>query len=176
MISCSNDEITDDLQGQIDELEATIETLQGTITSLQSSLQSATSAQNTLSSDLDSAEAALAAAQAALNTARGLVDEATTDITALEAALAFVNNALAGIDYSATVSLDATGSVASQTPAQAMQTIYGKWNIGGAAAKSIQTKEERVHLISSNLWMIPTFSQSTFLKMVKLDVCLVTMS
>ena len=140
VISCSNDEITDDLQGQIDELEATIETLQGTITSLQSSLQSATSAQNTLSSDLDSAEAALAAAQAALNTARGLVDEATTDITALEAALAFVNNALAGIDYSATVSLNATGSVASQTPAQAMQTIYGKWNIGGAAAKSIQTK------------------------------------
>ena len=140
VISCSNDEITDDLQGQIDELEATIETLQGTITSLQSSLQSATSTQNTLSSDLDSAEAALAAAQAALNTARGLVDEATTDIEALEAALAFVNNALAGIDYSATVSLDATGTVASQTPAQAMQTIYGKWNIGGAAAKSIQTK------------------------------------
>ena len=140
VISCSNDEITDDLQGQIDELEATIETLQGTITSLQSSLQSATSAQNTLSSDLDSAEASLAAAQAALNTARGLVDEATTDIEALEAALAFVNNALAGIDYSATVSLDATGTVASQTPAQAMQTIYGKWNIGGAAAKSIQTK------------------------------------
>ena len=140
IISCSNDDVTNDLQDQIDELEQTIETLQGTITSLQSSLQSATSTQNTLSSDLDSAEASLAAAQAALNTARGLVDEATTDIEALEAALAFVNNALAGIDYSATVSLDATGTVASQTPAQAMQTIYGKWNIGGAAAKSIQTK------------------------------------
>lgn len=140
LISCSNDDVTNDLQDQIDELEATIETLQGTITTLQSSLQSATSTQNTLSSDLDSAEAALAAAQAALNTARGLVDEATTDIEALEAALAFVNNALAGIDYSATVSLDATGTVASQTPAQAKQTIYGKWNIGGAAAKSIQTK------------------------------------
>ena len=140
IISCSNDDVTNDLQDQIDELEQTIETLQGTITTLQSSLQSATSAQNTLSGDLDSAEASLAAAQAALNTARGLVDEATTDIEALEAALAFVNNALAGIDYSATVSLDATGTVASQTPAQAMQTIYGKWNIGGAAAKSIQSK------------------------------------
>ena len=140
VISCSNDDVTNDLQDQINELEATIETLQGTITTLQSSLQAANNTTNSLSGDLDEAETALAAAQAALNTARGLVDEATTDIEALQAALAFVNNALAGIDYSAAVSLGATGSVASQTPAQARQTIYGRWNIGAASAKNFQTK------------------------------------
>ena len=141
VISCSNDDVTNDLQDQINELEATIETLQGTITTLQSSLQAATSTTNSLSGDLDEAETALAAAQAALNTARGLVDEATTDIEALQAALAFVNNALAGIDYSATVSLGATGSVSSQTPAQARQTIYGRWNIGAGSAKNFYTNK-----------------------------------
>ena len=139
-ISCSNDDVTNDLQDQIDQLESTIEGLQSTITTLRSDLQAATATTNTLSSNLTTAQQALADAQAALDVARGLVDTAGTDIDELEASLAFVRNALAGIDYSSTVSLDATGSVASQSAVQAKQTIYGKWNVGGAAAKQFNTK------------------------------------
>ena len=139
-ISCSNDDVTNDLQDQIDQLETTIEGLQSTITTLRSDLQAATATTNTLSGNLTTAQQALADAQAALDVARGLVDTAGTDIDELEASLAFVRNALAGIDYSSTVSLGATGSVASQSAVQAKQTIYGKWNIGGAAAKQFNTK------------------------------------
>lgn len=139
-ISCSNDDVTNDLQDQIDQLETTIESLQSTITTLRSDLQAATATTNTLSGDLTTAQQALADAQAALDVARGLVDTAGTDIDELEASLAFVRNALAGIDYSSTVSLDATGSVASQSAVQAKQTIYGKWNVGGVAAKQFNTK------------------------------------
>ena len=139
-ISCSNDDVTNDLQDQIDQLESTIEGLQSTITTLRSDLQAATATTNTLSSNLTTAQQALADAQAALDVARGLVDTAGTDIDELEASLAFVRNALAGIDYSSTVSLGATGSVASQSAVQAKQTIYGKWNVGGAAAKQFNTK------------------------------------
>ena len=139
-ISCSNDDVTNDLQDQIDQLESTIEGLQSTITTLRSDLQAATATTNTLSSNLTTAQQALADAQAALDVARGLVDTAGTDIDELEASLAFVRNALAGIDYSSTVSLGATGSVASQSAVQAKQTIYGKWNVGGGAAKQFNTK------------------------------------
>ena len=139
-ISCSNDDVTNDLQDQIDQLESTIEGLQSTITTLRSDLQAATATTSTLSGNLTTAQQALADAQAALDVARGLVDTAGTDIDELEASLAFVRNALAGIDYSSTVSLDATGSVASQSAVQAKQTIYGKWNVGGAAAKQFNTK------------------------------------
>ena len=139
-ISCSNDDVTNDLQDQIDQLESTIEGLQSTITTLRSDLQAATATTSTLSGNLTTAQQALADAQAALDVARGLVDTAGTDIDELEASLAFVRNALAGIDYSSTVSLGATGSVASQSAVQAKQTIYGKWNVGGAAAKQFNTK------------------------------------
>ena len=139
-ISCSNDDVTNDLQDQIDQLESTIEGLQSTITTLRSDLQAATATTSTLSGNLTTAQQALADAQAALDVARGLVDTAGTDIDELEASLAFVRNALAGIDYSSTVSLEATGSVASQSAVQAKQTIYGKWNIGGATAKQFNTK------------------------------------
>lgn len=139
-ISCSNDDVTNDLQDQIDQLETTIEGLQSTITTLRSDLQTATTATGALSGDLATAQQALSDAQAALDIARGLVDTAGTDIDDLEASLAFVRNALAGIDYSATVSLDAVGTVSSQSAAQARQTIYGKWDIGGASAKHFTTK------------------------------------
>ena len=139
-ISCSNDDVTNDLQDQIDQLETTIEGLQSTITTLRSDLQTANNTTSALSSNLTTAQQALADAQAALDVARGLVDTAGTDIDELEASLAFVRNALAGIDYSSTVSLDATGSVASQSAVQAKQTIYGKWNVGGAASKQFNTK------------------------------------
>ena len=109
-ISCSNDDVTNDLQDQIDQLESTIEGLQSTITTLRSDLQAATATTSTLSGNLTTAQQALADAQAALDVARGLVDTAGTDIDELEASLAFVRNALAGIDYSSTVSLGATGS------------------------------------------------------------------
>ena len=142
VISCSNDDVTDDLQNQIDELEAvqteleaTIETLQGTISTLQGNLQAANTTTTALSGDLSEAETALAAAQAALNEARALVDDATSDISDLQAALAFVNTALEGINYNNTVNLDATGTVSAQTVSQAKQTINGKWNIGGSSSK-----------------------------------------
>ena len=139
-ISCSNDDVTNDLQDQIDQLETTIEGLQSTITTLRTDLQTATAATGTLSGNLATAQQALADAQAALDVARGLVDTAGTDIDELEASLAFVRNALAGIDYSSTVSLDAVGTVASQSAAQARQTIYGKWDIGAASSKLFTTK------------------------------------
>lgn len=135
VISCSNDDVTNDLQDQIDDLEATIETLQGTITTLRNDLQAATSTTDSLSGDLDEAETALAAAQTALDAARALVDDATADIDDLQAALAFVNTALEGINYNATVNLAATGSVADQSVEQAKQTINGKWNIGASSSK-----------------------------------------
>ena len=75
-------------------------------------------------------------AQDALTEARNLVDTATTDISALRERLAFVQNALAGIDYSDTVQLAATGTVAQQSPTEAAQTIYGRWDVGGSAARS----------------------------------------
>jgi len=140
IVSCSNDDVTSDLQNQIDELEATIEGLQSTITTLQGDLQTATANTNTLSGNLSTAQQALADAQAALDVARGLVDTAGTDIDELEASLAFVRTALAGIDYSATVSLDAVGTVANQSAEQARQTIYGRWDIGGASSKYFDTK------------------------------------
>ena len=129
VLSCSNEEVTDDLQSQIDDLEATIETLQGTITTLQGQLTSANTSNSTLATQLTQA-------QAALTEARNLVNAATTDITALQERLAFVQNALAGIDYSDTVQLAATGDVSQQSPTEAAQTIYGRWNVGGAAARS----------------------------------------
>ena len=139
-ISCSNDDVTNDLQDQIDQLETTIEGLQSTITTLRTDLNTATATTGTLSGNLATAQQALADAQAALNVARGLVDTAGTDIDELEASLAFVRTALAGIDYSATVSLDAVGTVATQSAVQAKQTIYGKWNIGAASSKYFNTK------------------------------------
>lgn len=129
VLSCSNEEVTDDLQSQIDELEATIETLQGTINTLQGQLTTANSNNTTLSNNLQQA-------QDALTEARNLVDTATTDISALRERLAFVQNALAGIDYSDTVQLAATGTVAQQSPTEAAQTIYGRWDVGGSAARS----------------------------------------
>lgn len=135
VISCSNDEVTNDLQDQIDDLEATIENLQGTITSLRNDLQAATDSTNSLSGDLDEAEIALAAAQTALDAARALVDDATSDIDDLQAALEFVNTALEGINYNDTVNLAATGTVADQSVEQAKQTINGKWNIGASSSK-----------------------------------------
>ena len=129
ILSCSNEEVTDDLQSQIDELEATIETLQGTINTLQGQLTTANSNNTTLSNNLQQA-------QDALTEARNLVDTATTDISALRERLAFVQNALAGIDYSDTVQLAATGTVAQQSPTEAAQTIYGRWDVGGSAARS----------------------------------------
>ena len=137
-VSCSNDDVTNDLQDQIDQLESTIEGLQSTITTLRSDLQAATATTNTLSSNLTTAQQALADAQAALDVARGLVDTAGTDIDELEASLAFVRNALAGIDYSSTVSLGATGSVASQSAVQCKANHLWKMECRRSSCKAVQ--------------------------------------
>lgn len=129
VLSCANEEVTDGLQTQIDDLEATIETLQGTINTLQGQLTTANTSNTTLAANLQQA-------QDALTEARNLVNAATTDISALQERLTFVQNALAGIDYSDTVQLAATGTVAQQTPTEAAQTIYGRWDVGGSAARS----------------------------------------
>lgn len=134
VLSCSdNEDLTSDLQAQITELESKITTLEGTISTLQNSLGSLTTSNASLASQLSAAEAAL-------TEARNLVDTATTDISTLQSRLEFVQDALAGIDYSATVNLAATGSVADQTPAQAKATIYGRWNLSPSAASKLSAK------------------------------------
>jgi hypothetical protein len=124
ILSCSkNDEVTDDLQTQINTLEATIKTLESTINTLTSNLSTTSSSNATLTNEL-------AAAQIALTEAKNLADAATTDIDALQASLLIVNETLTAIDYSETVSLDAIGSLVDQSPMQAKKTIYGKWDLG----------------------------------------------
>ena len=121
-----DDSITKDLQAQITKLEGTITTLQGTINTLSSS-------NSTLSTELETAQDAVDSATAALQ-ASG------TDIGELQTKLEFLEQGLSGIDYSATVPLDATGTIADMSAAQAKQTIYGKWDIGGASSSKSSTR------------------------------------
>ena len=124
ILSCSkNDEVTDNLQKQINTLEATINTLESTINTLTSNLSTTSNSNAALTNEL-------AAAQIALTEAKNLADAATTDIEALQASLLIVNETLTAIDYSETISLGATGSLVDQTPMQARKTIYGKWDLG----------------------------------------------
>ena len=121
-----DDSITKDLQAQITKLEGTITTLQGTINTLSSS-------NSTLSTELETAQDAVDSATAALQTSG-------TDIGELQTKLEFLEQGLSGIDYSATVPLDATGTIADMSAAQAKQTIYGKWDIGGASSSKSSTR------------------------------------
>ena len=102
-----DDSITKDLQAQITKLEGTITTLQGTINTLSSS-------NSTLSTELETAQDAVDSATAALQTSG-------TDIGELQTKLEFLEQGLSGIDYSATVTLDATGTIADMSAAQAKQ-------------------------------------------------------
>ena len=120
-----DDSTTKDLQAQLTKLEATITTLQGTINTLNSS-------NSTLSTELKTA-------QDAVNTATASLATADTNFGDLQKQLEALNDELSKVDYSATVALDATGSVADMSTAQAKKTIYGKWDIGGASSsKSIE--------------------------------------
>ena len=121
-----DDSITKDLQAQITKLEGTITTLQGTINTLNSSNSS-------LSTELETAQDAVDSATAALQTSG-------TDIGELQTKLEFLEQGLSGIDYSATVPLDATGTIADMSAAQAKQTIYGKWDIGGASSSKSSSR------------------------------------
>lgn len=152
VISCSdNDDVTSDLQSQIDRLESTIETLQGTIQTLQTNVGEATTANSTLSSQLSDAQAAIQAAQnlitsngtnvtsnqTAITSVTSDINGLDSQISALLTRLAFLQEALEGVSYNQAVNLEATGTLSEQTPSQARQTIYGRWNIGGiGAAKS----------------------------------------
>lgn len=151
VISCTNDEVTSDLQSQIDRLESTIETLQGTIRTLQTNVGEATTANSTLSEQLSDAQAAIQAAQnlissngnnvtsnqTAISSATSNINGLDSQISALLTRLAFLQEALEGVSYNQAVNLEATGTLSEQTPSQARQTIYGRWDIGGiGAAKS----------------------------------------
>ena len=144
MVACSDSDTTDDLQAQITELEATIEELRGTISSL-------STANGTLQSRIQQAEDDIDAAQALITSLRGDVTTTQSSLTAAVSANSAaedtiadlqrrLNLALAAIDdasYSEAVNLGATGSVAEQTPAQAKQTIYGRWDIPNAAKGAV---------------------------------------
>ena len=121
-----DDSITKDLQAQITKLEGTITTLQGTINTLNSSNSS-------LSTELETAQDAVDSATASLATA-------DTNFGDLQKQLEALNDELSKVDYSATVALDATGSVADMSTAQAKKTIYGKWDIGGASSSKSSTR------------------------------------
>jgi len=151
VISCTNDEVTSDLQSQIDRLESTIETLQGTIQTLQTNVGAATTANSALSDQLSDAQAAIQAAQnlissngnnvtsnqTAISSATSDINGLDSQISALLTRLAFLQEALEGVSYNQAVNLEATGTLSEQTPSQARQTIYGRWDIGGSgAAKS----------------------------------------
>lgn len=121
-----DDSTTKDLQAQITKLEGTITTLQGTINTLNSSNSS-------LSTELETAQDAVDSATASLATA-------DTNFGDLQKQLEALNDELSKVDYSATVALDATGSVADMSTAQAKKTIYGKWDIGGASSSKSSTR------------------------------------
>ena len=121
-----DDSTTKDLQAQLTKLEVTITTLQGTINTLNSS-------NSTLSTELKTAQDAVDTATASLATAG-------TNIGDLQKQLETLNDELSKVDYSATVALDATGSVADMSTAQAKKTIYGKWDIGGASSSKSSTR------------------------------------
>ena len=115
-----DDSTTKDLQAQLTKLEATITTLQGTI--------------NTLNSSNSSLSTELKTAQDAVNIATASLATADTNFGDLQKQLEALNDELSKVDYSATVALDATGSVADMSTTQAKKTIYGKWDIGGASS------------------------------------------
>jgi len=121
-----DDSTTKDLQAQLTKLEGTITTLQGTINTLNSSNSS-------LSTELETAQDAVDSATASLATA-------DTNFGDLQKQLEALNDELSKVDYSATVALDATGSVADMSTAQAKKTIYGKWDIGGASSSKSSTR------------------------------------
>lgn len=149
VISCSKyEETTDDLQSQIDQLESTIETLQGTISSLQTSLGSANSANNDLTAQLALAQTAIDDAQNLVSSNQSGLNSATSEIEALDTQVAdlltrldFLQNALAGVSYNQAVNLEATGTLSEQSPEQARQTIYGRWNIAAASASKASSAD-----------------------------------
>jgi hypothetical protein len=127
LAACSaDDSLTKDLEAQITKLQTTITELQGTITTLNSS-------NSTISTQLKTA-------QDAVDTATASLANGETKIGDLQKQLETLNDELSKVDYSATVALDATGSVADMSSSQAKKTIYGKWDIGGASSsKSIES-------------------------------------
>lgn len=152
VMSCANDDdVTTDLQSQIDRLEATIETLQSTISTLETNVGTANATNSNLSEQLTAAQTAIQDAQNLVNAAgtnvannQTAISSATSDINGLDSQistlltrLAFLQEALEGVSYNQAVNLEATGTVSEQTPDQARQTIYGRWDIGGSnGAKS----------------------------------------
>ena len=128
LAACSaDDSLTNDLEAQITKLQTTITELQGTITTLNSS-------NSTISTQLKTAQDAVDTATASLNNGE-------TQIGDLQKQLETLNDELSKVDYSATVALDATGTVADMSSAQAKKTIYGKWDIGGASSMSKKSIE-----------------------------------
>ena len=123
-ISCSDDFDDTSLKAQISDLAAKSAQLEQTISELQSLVSGLTSSNTELSDLLDSANEALS--------------NANNEIDDIENVLEFYQDALSAIDYSSVINLSATGTISEQTPEQAQQILYGRWNIGSTnTAKSL---------------------------------------
>lgn len=142
IVACSDTDTTDDLQAQITELEETVEALRNTISGLQTTNTTLTSRIDQAIQDLDAAELLiqqlrgdLTTTQSSLTLAVNANATAEERIEELQGRLSDAQAAINGASYSDVVNLGATGTVAEQTPEQAQQTIYGKWDIGSSSAK-----------------------------------------
>lgn len=146
-VACSDSETTDDLQAQITELEQTIDSLQATINSLTSRLTTAEQDNTALGTRLTEAERLLTEARNTINSLNSGLTSTQSSLTGAINANADAQNTIADLqrrlqlalaavqntNYAEAVNLGATGTVAEQTPSQAKQTIYGRWDIPSAS-------------------------------------------
>ena len=140
--SCSKEEDTtveDGLNAQISALNTQIATLQSQISTLQGQNSS-------VSSELSTAQAALSEAQSTVTTSADEIADLTTR-------LSIVSQELNAVDFTTVNKIDATGTVSDQTAAQAKQTIYGRWNVSGATAKSYACVFKFIEFTETNYLM-----------------------
>jgi len=142
VFACSKDAdttIEDGLTAQVAALNAQIITLQSQIATLQST-------GNSVSTQL-------ATAQASLTEAQGSLVTSTADAADLAERLALVSASLNAVDFTSVNKIDAVGSVQDQSPAQAKQTIYGRWNVDGLSAKSYGCQFNFIEFTNDNYLM-----------------------
>ena len=141
-VSCSKDEDTTVVDG----LNSQIKALNEQITTLQSQIQSLTTDKGSISSQLSAAQASLQEAQNSLVTSA----DAAADLTER---LALVSAELNSVNFTSVNKIDAVGSVSNQTPAQAKQTIYGRWNVSQAGSKSAGCQFNFIEFTDDNYLM-----------------------
>jgi uncharacterized protein YgiM (DUF1202 family) len=141
-VSCSKDEDTTVVDG----LNSQIKALNEQITTLQSQIQSLTTDKGSISSQLSAAQASLQEAQNSLVTS-------ADDAADLTERLALVSAELNSVNFTSVNKIDAVGSISDQTPAQAKQTIYGRWNVSQAGSKSAGCQFNFIEFTDDNYLM-----------------------